>query len=206
MTLTVLVPIAAAIVFLSSTAYLGLRRRAHGKNGWLIPAAASAAFLLFSLYAIAIEGPFGFWPNHTGNLWGNQVWLDLLLAVGIAWSFMVPQARALGMRPGPWLMLIASTGCIGLLAMTARLLYLRDRFEQPARGDFHGRHAPSPPSTSSRPSWPPSRRRTSTLHCSTCPMTATYETAASCEGPRPGRCARRVGAVLRPDPRERVRS
>ncbi|MCX5739995.1 MAG: hypothetical protein NTZ61_16160, partial [Proteobacteria bacterium] len=74
----------------------------------------------------------GFWTEHTRNLWGNQIWIDLLSAVGIAWFLIVPQAKALGMRPLPWLVLVACTGCIGFLAMTARLLYLRDRAPQRA--------------------------------------------------------------------------
>jgi hypothetical protein len=98
----------------------------------LLPAAASLCFLLFSLHAISAEGMLGFWPEHTRNLWGNQIWIDLLLAVGIGWFLIVPQAKALGMRPLPWLVLVACTGCIGFLAMTARLLYLRDRAPQRA--------------------------------------------------------------------------
>mgnify|MGYP001375965121 CR=1 FL=1 len=28
----------------------------------------------------------GFWPLHQAGVWGNQIWFDLLLAVGTAWS------------------------------------------------------------------------------------------------------------------------
>lgn len=138
MTVTGWITVAAALVFVSFAVYVGGGNGAQTKNRWLFPATASLVFLLFSLYAISVEGVFGFWTEHTRNFLANQIWMDLLLAVGIAWFFVVPQAKALGMRPLPWLVLIASTGSIGLLAMTARLLYLRDRFQQPARGDIHG--------------------------------------------------------------------
>jgi hypothetical protein len=97
---------------------------------WLLPAALSLLFLLFSVQAIMAEGLFGFWIEHTRNLWGSQIWLDLLLAVSIGWFLVVPQAKAIGMRPIPWFVLIVCTGCIGFLVMMARLLYLRENAEQ----------------------------------------------------------------------------
>jgi hypothetical protein len=129
---TVLIPVAAAVSFLSFSVYVAAGDGVRTKNSWLFPAVASFAFLLFSLHSITAEGMLGFWTEHTRNLWGNQIWIDLLSAVGIAWFLVVPQAKALGMRPLPWLVLIACTGCIGFLAMTARLLYLRDRALQRA--------------------------------------------------------------------------
>jgi hypothetical protein len=59
-------------------------------------------------------------------MWGNQIWFDLLLAAGIGWFLIVPQAKVLNMRLSLWLVLIVSTGCIGFLAMVARMLYLRE--------------------------------------------------------------------------------
>lgn len=100
------------------------------KQIWLLPTALSLLFLLFSIHAIMTEGLFGFWIEHTRNFWGNQIWLDLLLAAGIAWCFAVPQTKAIGMRPLPWFILIVCTGSIGFLAMMARLLYLRENVEQ----------------------------------------------------------------------------
>ena len=100
---------------------------AVGPNTWMLPAVISVLFLAWSLAAVVLEGPFGFWPVHTENLWGNQVWFDLLFAVGIGWFFIVPQARTLGMPLVPWAMLVLCTGCIGFLAMVARLLYLSAR-------------------------------------------------------------------------------
>ena len=131
MTFITLAPAIAAVLFLFFGLYVVVSDSSHRNGMWLFPATLSLLFLLFSLYTISNLGGLGFWVEHTRNLWGNQIWFDLLLAVGIGWFFIVPQARALGMRPLPWLILIACTGCIGFLAMIARLLYLREHAEQP---------------------------------------------------------------------------
>lgn len=96
-------------------------------GGWFAPALVSLLFLGWSLYTVAVEGPWGFWPNHTQSAWGNQVWFDLLIAIGLAWALILPRARAVGMRPWPWLALILCTGCIGLAAMFARCRFLEAR-------------------------------------------------------------------------------
>lgn len=93
-------------------------------RGWAPPAVLAAAFLAFSAIAAAVEGPLGFWPEHTRNLWGNQIWFDLLLAAGCCWALILPRARRVGMQPWPWLVLILCTGSIGLLLTVARLLFL----------------------------------------------------------------------------------
>jgi hypothetical protein len=113
-----------SVLFLAVTL---LKDRIARREAWLIPAALSLAFLLFSLQSIYAEGPFGFWTEHTRNMWGNQIWFDLLLAVCIGWFLIVPQARAVGMNLKLWLVLIVCTGCIGFTAMVARMLFLRDR-------------------------------------------------------------------------------
>jgi hypothetical protein len=128
---TFLLPLLAAVLFVLFAARLLVRKGASlSKNSWLFPAALSLAFLLFSLQAVIAEGPFGFWIEHTRNRWGNQIWFDLLLAIGIGWFLVVPHAKALGMRLVPWLVLIVCTGTIGFLAMIARVLYLREHSSQ----------------------------------------------------------------------------
>lgn len=125
MTFVALAPIIAVLAFvahmLKSLLWPGTR------SGWPFPAALGAAFLVFSVVVVWQEGPFGFWAVHTSSLWGNQVWFDLLLALGIGWTLILPRARAAGMAPAPWALLILATGCIGLLAMLARLLWLERR-------------------------------------------------------------------------------
>ena len=102
-----------------------LRSQDKSRPGvWVVPAGLAGLFLGWSLFTVSREGPLGFWSNHTANAWGNQVWFDLLLAIGTAWALMLPRARAVGMQPLPWLVLIVSTGSIGLLAMYARCLFL----------------------------------------------------------------------------------
>lgn len=94
---------------------------------WKVPAAAAFLFLLWSIFTVAHEGMAGVWTELTRNAWGNQIWLDLLIAIAIAWSVLLPRARAAGMRTWPWLVLILSTGCIGLAAMFARCRHLESR-------------------------------------------------------------------------------
>ncbi len=94
---------------------------------WVLPALLSLSFFLFSLYTSISEGPLGFWADHTRSFWGNQIWFDLLQLCGIAWFFVVPRAKAKGVRLVPWLVLIICTGSIGFLALTARVLYLESK-------------------------------------------------------------------------------
>lgn len=116
-------PIIALALFALVTVVEGLRP----STGWVLAAVTCAAFLGWSVYTVLAEGPLGFWPNHTQNAWGNQVWFDLLIAIAIGWALLLPRTRAAGMRTWPWLTLIAATGCIGLAAMFARLRYLETR-------------------------------------------------------------------------------
>jgi hypothetical protein len=128
MNVTSLLPWLALAGFLLFAAYTLARDGRRAKNSWLFPAGLSLLFLLFSVNAVVSEGALGFWVEHTRNMWGNQIWFDLLLAIGIGWFLIVPQAQALGMRLPVWLILIVCTGCIGFLAMVARMLYLSERF------------------------------------------------------------------------------
>ena len=120
-------PAIAIALFIVAALALLLRQDKAQPGNWLVPAGLAALFLGWSLYAVSAEGPFGFWANHTRTAWGNQVWFDLLLAIGCAWALLLPRARAVGMRPVPWLVLILCTGSIGLLAMLARCLFLEHR-------------------------------------------------------------------------------
>ncbi len=121
-----LAPVVAAIAFIIFGFYWATGKSAR-QCSWLIPSALSIGFTLITLAAVLSEGLMGFWPEHIRNLWGNQIWFDLLLAASIAWILMVPEAKKLSMRPVPWFIFIACTGCIGFMAMLARLLYLREQ-------------------------------------------------------------------------------
>ena len=124
-----LIHFAAGAAVLGLVAYLALSVARGGvlRISWVWPAVASAAFLIYSLYTVVTDGLFGFWVEHTDSLWGLQVWFDLLLAFGIAWTFIAPEARRLGMALLPWAIVLICTGCIGILAMMARVLWLREK-------------------------------------------------------------------------------
>lgn len=123
-------PIVAALLFIGAGLTLAARINTGRSGTWQVPAALAGLFTAWSLYTVAAEGPFGFWPNHMSNAWGNQMWFDLLLAIGTAWALLLPRARAAGMRLLPWLILIVCTGSIGLLAMLARCLFLESHQSQ----------------------------------------------------------------------------
>lgn len=105
--------------------YLAIDKNATERNIWIFPAILSIAFTVLTVIAFINTGPLGFWHLHVADWWGNQVWMDLLFAVSVALFFVIPQARKLGMTILPWVVFTITTGCVGLLAMTARVLYLR---------------------------------------------------------------------------------
>jgi hypothetical protein len=116
----------AAFLFVGYLLYISQRKPDEEAAGrWKIPALLSLLFALFSAYTVATEGPLGFIEEHTRALWSSQIWFDLLLGVAVALWWMVPPARALGMRVPAWLALVAVTGNIGLLAMLSRLWWLQ---------------------------------------------------------------------------------
>jgi len=131
MRLVELLPWIAGLGFVATLVVLTRSDAPPSPGAWRVPAGLSLGFLAWSLAAIAIEGPTGFWPEHTRNLWGNQIWFDLLLAAGSAWAMLLPRLRAAGMRPWPWLALTVASGSIGLLATIARLLWLEARQDRP---------------------------------------------------------------------------
>ncbi|MCL4673044.1 MAG: hypothetical protein KJZ64_08925 [Sphingomonadaceae bacterium] len=93
----------------------------------LLAGALLAGFAGLTAVTIAREGVLTVIANHTMNFWGIQVWYDLLIATSLALFFIMPRARAAGMRPLPWVLLVAATASIGLLAMVARLWWLERR-------------------------------------------------------------------------------
>ncbi len=97
------------------------------KGVWMLPAGLSILFLVYSIQTIVTEGGLGFWSQHTSSLWGTQIWVDLLIAIGIGWYYVVPKAKKLGMRTLPWVFIILASGCIGFLAMVARVFYLEEK-------------------------------------------------------------------------------
>ena len=123
-----LLALAGLAVVLACAISAGRARITH----WQVPAVLCAAFFAYSLWPVLTLGPLGFWNEHVRNLWGVQIWFDLLCAIGVGWALLAPRARAAGMTPWPWLALIAATGSIGLLAMLARVFYHESAIGHPS--------------------------------------------------------------------------
>lgn len=120
--------IAGAATLLFAIVY-SLSSSTNPKGKWIIPAVLSFLFLSFSVYAGMNEGPTGFWPEHIRNLWGNQIWFDLLLAASVALFLLIPKAKSLGINPLPWAVLTVATGSIGLLAFLAFVLWKEEQLK-----------------------------------------------------------------------------
>ncbi|WP_370187025.1 hypothetical protein [Qipengyuania sp.] len=125
MTPHVILFLAGLVAALAALAYILTAREETGSP--LLAAMLAAGFGAFTAVTIASEGVMPVWLNHTSNLWGVQVWWDLLFALGTACFFVVPRARAQGMAVPLWLLFVAATASIGLLAMVARLFWLEKR-------------------------------------------------------------------------------
>jgi hypothetical protein len=128
MSVVQILPIFAAAGFAVTAGSIAMRPETQRwQNIWMFPALLSLAFFAWSLFAVLTEGPMGFWVEHTRNLWGNQIWFDLLLSIGIGWALIAPRAKAQAMSIWLWLAFILATGSIGFLAMFTRLLFLEQR-------------------------------------------------------------------------------
>lgn len=127
-----ILPASAALGLLAAFAVMALRPKS-GPRAWMVPAILSAAFFAISVDVIAKAGPLGFWTEHLRGPWGAQIWCDLLLAAGTATALLLPRARAVGMRSIPWMLAVLASGSIGLLAMTARCLFLEARSANPSK-------------------------------------------------------------------------
>lgn len=124
-------PPAAALGLLA--AFIMALQPKLGPRSWMIPATLSVIFLALTVDVVAKAGPLGFWNEHLRGPWGAQIWCDLLLAAGTATALLLPRARAVGMRPIPWMLAVLASGSIGLLAMTARCLFLEARLTTPPK-------------------------------------------------------------------------
>ena len=113
------------VAAMAALLYIATNRQEIGNPAFA--ASLGGLFLGYTAVTILKEGVLPVWINHTTNMWGVQVWWDLLFAVGIAAFFIVPRARAQNMAILPWLLFVAATASIGLLAMVARLFWLEKR-------------------------------------------------------------------------------
>jgi hypothetical protein len=104
--------------------------RPGARGNVTLAAVLSASFAAYTAFTIAREGVMTVVVNHTFNLWGLQVWWDLLSAVTIAMVLIAPRAKAAGMNLLPWTLFVLATASIGLFAMCARLFWLEQAQSQ----------------------------------------------------------------------------
>lgn len=127
--LTPFLALAGGGLVFTVVAVLTMLMRPQAPGNALIAAALSAGFAAFTAITIATEGVLPVVLNHTSNLWGVQVWWDLLFSLSIAYFLILPRARAQGMNLTLWTALILATASIALLAMCARLFWLEGQSE-----------------------------------------------------------------------------
>lgn len=97
------------------------------QESFALAALLAAGFWAFTLVTATREGVLGFIPNHVQNLWGTQVWYDLVICVTVALVFIVPRARAVGMNIPLWVTACGLSASLALLPMVARLFWLENR-------------------------------------------------------------------------------
>jgi drug/metabolite transporter (DMT)-like permease len=72
-------------------------------------------FLLLTAYAVAQVGYIGIFDYHRHSPAGWQVFADLVIALLLVLSWLVPEARKAGRNPWPWVVVTLFLGSIGPL-------------------------------------------------------------------------------------------
>lgn len=122
-----LVALVLAVLYVLVTAIHPTIQQSFLKVGtWRIPATVCVFFSAWSFYTVYEEGLAGFVTLHATSATGTQVWCDLLIAIGIGWTWLMPKARNLNMNILGWAIFVVCTGCVGLSAMLARVYYLEE--------------------------------------------------------------------------------
>lgn len=127
MTLFQILPILSLLAAVAFIIGFALRDGIAWTSHWLWPAVIAGAFAAWTCATVMADGFTMFWVNHTTNFSGNQVFFDLLIAVSLAFVAIAPEAKRQGMRLLPWALFVCGTASIGLTAMLARVLYLKER-------------------------------------------------------------------------------
>lgn len=130
-TLTPFIALAGGGLVCAVAAIIVASTRPNAPGNALLAAMLAAGFAGFTAITIWAEGVLPVILNHTSNLWGVQVWWDLLFALGVAYVLILPRARAAGMNLPLWTVLILATASIALLAMVARLFWLERAENRP---------------------------------------------------------------------------
>lgn len=84
------------------------------------------AFTTWSLVIVAPEGLPGLLALLKERPWGQQVFVDLAIALSVSWVWLAPEARSKGINPWPYLVATPFVGSIAVLAfLVHRELVLR---------------------------------------------------------------------------------
>ncbi|MEL7023568.1 MAG: DUF2834 domain-containing protein [Pseudomonadota bacterium] len=76
-------------------------------------------FLVLTAYAVWKVGYIGIFDYHRHSPAGWQVFTDLVIALVLVLSFMVPEARRKGRTVWPWVLMTLTLGSIGPLLFLA---------------------------------------------------------------------------------------
>ncbi|MEE4145684.1 MAG: hypothetical protein V2I26_12845 [Halieaceae bacterium] len=72
-------------------------------------------FILLTLYAVSHVGYIGIFEYHLHSPAGWQVIADLVIALVLVLTWLVPEARKAGRNPWPWVLATLLLGSIGPL-------------------------------------------------------------------------------------------
>lgn len=90
---------------------------------WILPAVASLAFSIFTAFVVWRDGFAPLWQVHLVTGWGQQIGLDLVLAILVGLNLLAPRARRAGVPFVPWCVATILLGSIGLLGLCAHVLH-----------------------------------------------------------------------------------
>lgn len=76
-------------------------------------------FLALTLYAVLQVGYVGIFDYHRHSPAGWQVFADLVVALILVLAWLIPDAKAKGQSPWPWVVLTLFLGSIGPLSYLA---------------------------------------------------------------------------------------
>ena len=74
------------------------------------------AFTAYSVFVTVTEGYFGFVTNALKERWGMQVFLDLVIAITVAWTWLRHDAKQRGITAWPYQLATIPLGSIAVLA------------------------------------------------------------------------------------------
>ncbi len=83
-------------------------------------------FSILTVYALSQVGYIGIIDYHRYSPAGWQVIIDLVIALILVLTWLVPEAKKAGRNPWPWVVLTIFTGSIG------PLLYLATKKDSPS--------------------------------------------------------------------------